>query len=307
MSLSDSAVQSPKPLSTAQREETGGDARLEAGLDALSVESNQRESLVDRLRTKAVPPLVAVVVLVGAWQAFVATGYKRRDVVPGPADVWKRTVELFQDGTVTEALHGSLQRGAIGFLLSVVIGTVIGLVVAQSAFVRAAFGPLLSGLQVLPSVAWVPAAIIWFGTTEKAMMAVVLLGAVPSIANGLISGIDHVPPIYTRVGHVLGARGLTAVRHVVLPAALPGYFAGLKQGWAFSWRSLMAAELIVSSNAIRLGLGQYLDQGRTLSDMPMVMSGVLLILVVGIAVELLLFAPIERRIRRNRGLLAGSR
>jgi NitT/TauT family transport system permease protein len=178
------------------------------------------------------------------------------------------------------------------------------LVIARVRPVRRAIGPLISGLQSLPSVAWVPAAIIWFGLSDAAIYAVVLLGAVPSIANGMVSGIDQIPPLYQRVGRVLGARGLDTARFVLLPAAMPGYISGLRQGWAFSWRSLMAAELITYSPELGLGLGQLLDRGRQLSDMGLVFGGILTILVVGIAVELCVFAPVERRVLRRRGLLA---
>lgn len=188
-----------------------------------------------------------------------------------------------------------------------VIGTPIGLIVAQSKVIRAAVGPILSGLQSLPSVAWVPAAVIWLGITDQAMYAVILLGAVPSIANGLIAGIDQVPPLFLRAGRTLGARGLSAARHVLLPAALPGYLAGLKQGWAFSWRSLMAAELIASSPDLGLGLGRYLENQREGSNMAGVLLGIILILFVGVAIDLLVFSPLERRVLRNRGLLAAAR
>jgi NitT/TauT family transport system permease protein len=131
----------------------------------------------------------------------------------------------------------------------------------------------------------------------------VLLGAVPSIANGTISGVDQVPPLYLRVGRVLGARGLTTARHILMPAALPGYLGGLKQGWAFSWRSLMAAELITQSPRLGTGLGQLLDSGRELSDAGLVFGMIIAILVVGVAIDRLFFAPVERGVLRRRGLL----
>jgi NitT/TauT family transport system permease protein len=155
-------------------------------------------------------------------------------------------------------------------------------------------------------VAWVPAAVVWFGLTDATIYAVVLLGAVPSVANGLLAGVDQVPPLYLRAGRVLGATGAARVRHVLLPAALPGYLAGLKQGWAFSWRSLMAAELIASSPELGLGLGQLLENARSYQDMALVLATIGEILVVGVAVDLLLFAPLERRVLRSRGL-AGTR
>jgi NitT/TauT family transport system permease protein len=132
--------------------------------------------------------------------------------------------------------------------------------------------------------------------------AVVLLGAVPSIANGLVAGVDQTPPLYLRAGRVVGATGLASVRHVLLPAALPGFLAGLKQGWAFAWRSLMAAELIASSPDLGTGLGQLLENFRTYSDMSGVLATIILILLVGIGIDVLVFSPLERRVLRSRGL-----
>ncbi|MGW2040014.1 ABC transporter permease, partial [Streptomyces virginiae] len=186
------------------------------------------------------------------------------------------------------------------------IGTPLGLLVARVKFVRAAIGPILQGLQSLPSVAWVPPAVLWFGLNDAMMFTVILLGAVPSIANGLVSGIDQVPPLFLRAGRTLGATGLKGVWHIVVPASLPGYLAGLKQGWAFSWRSLMAAEIIASSPDLGLGLGQLLENGRNNIDLPGVFLAIILILVVGIAIDLLIFSPVERYVLRSRGLLLKS-
>ena len=165
----------------------------------------------------------------------------------------------------------------------------------------------MSGLQSLPSVAWVPAAILWFGLNDRAIYWVVLLGAVPSIANGLVSGLDQVPPILPRVGQALGAGRLGGIRYILLPAALPGFLGGLKQGWAFSWRSLMAAELIATSPELGEGLGQYLHNGMSLSDISMVFAGIVLIFVVGVGIELLVFRPLENSVLRARGLTASAR
>ena len=217
--------------------------------------------------------------------------FKRRDLVPGPLDVLGQFGSLWADGALQEAVWTSLQRGLVGFLISVAIATPVGLLLAQVAPLRRAFGPLISGLQVLPSVAWVPAAIIWFGLTDATVYFVVFMGAIPSIINGLISGVDQIPPQYRSVGTVLGASRLQLALQIVLPAALPGYLSGLKQGWAFSWRSLMAAEIIAVGGSIGFGLGSMLNQGRDLSDMTIVMSAILLILAVGILIELLVFGP----------------
>ncbi|MEU0399112.1 ABC transporter permease [Streptomyces sp. NPDC006197] len=289
------------------RPRTDESAGVGAGLDALETVPTERAPLGRVLRQKALPPLLGVALVLGAWQLAHSLHLTTPDKLPPPADVWVALTDLWYEGTLFSIIWTSLWRGLSGFLLAVAIGTPIGLLVARVRPVRAAVGPVLAGLQSLPSVAWVPAAVIWLGIDDSAMYAVILLGAVPSIANGLISGIDQVPPLFLQAGRTLGATGPRGVRHVLLPAALPGYLAGLKQGWAFSWRSLMAAELIASSPELGLGLGRYLENQREFSDMAGVLLGIILILVVGVAVDLLCFAPLERRVLRSRGLLVASR
>ncbi|GGQ88701.1 ABC transporter permease [Streptomyces althioticus] len=278
-------------------------AGLEAGLDALDSTQTVRTPLSQTLLRKVLPPVTAVALVLVVWQilvwAEVAPPYK----LASPSDVWGEVRAAWLQGTLLDYIWTSVSRGLLGFLLALAIGTPLGLLVARVSFVRAAIGPILSGLQSLPSVAWVPPAVIWLGLNDSMMFAVILLGAVPSIANGLVAGIDQIPPLFLRAGRTLGATGLRGARYIVMPAALPGYVAGLKQGWAFSWRSLMAAEIIASSPDLGVGLGQLLENGRNNSSMPQVFLAILLILCVGIAIDLLIFSPLERRVLRGRGLL----
>ena len=292
------------PDTTAQEEgvATIDVRRLEAGLDAL-----QTAPTLGRGRRTPWPvlaPLLAVIVVIAAWQLFVLAGIKPAYIVPGPLDVVRGIGASWGRGDLQKAVLTSGERGVVGFALSAVVATPIGIVVARVRWVRMALGPLVTGLQVLPSVAWVPAAILWFGLSDATVYFVILMGAIPSIINGLVAGVDQVPPLYRRVGRVLGANPLELVRFVILPAALPGYLAGLKQGWAFSWRSLMAAEIIATGGSIGFGLGSMLQQGREIQDMGVVLVAILLILLVGILVELLVFAPLERGLLRRRGLIA---
>ena len=282
-------------------------AGLEAGLDALETVQTGRTPFRQTFVQKILPPLVAIALVLLVWQALIT--FKVVDdpsKLPSPGDVWGELKAAWLEGKLLGYVWTSVERGLLGFLLALAIGTPLGLVVARVKFVRAAIGPILSGLQSLPSVAWVPPAVIWLGLEPSMMYAVILLGAVPSIANGLVSGVDQVPPLFLRAGRTMGATGLRGTWHIVLPAALPGYVAGLKQGWAFSWRSLMAAEIIASSPELGVGLGQLLENGRTASSMSMVFLAIFLILFVGIAIDLLIFSPVERWVLRTRGLLVKS-
>ncbi|MEU0412831.1 ABC transporter permease subunit [Streptomyces griseorubiginosus] len=278
---------------------------VEAGLDALETTATGRPPFRQTFKNKILPPIIAVAVVLVAWTLLYPV-VDNPSKLPSPADVWGEVEDQWLKGTLLEYVWGSVSRGLLGFLLALAIGTPLGLVVARVKFVRAAFGPILSGLQSLPSVAWVAPAVIWLGLDNSVMFTVILLGAVPSIANGLVSGVDQVPPLFLRAGRTLGATGLRGTWHIVMPAALPGYVAGLKQGWAFSWRSLMAAEIIAQSPDMGMGLGQLLEVGRTNSSMATVFLAILLILFVGIAIDLLIFSPLERWVLRSRGLLVKS-
>ncbi|MER6981029.1 ABC transporter permease [Streptomyces carpinensis] len=279
-------------------------AGLEAGLDALESRQETRTLFRQTLVEKVLPPTVAVLLVLAIWQGLVSFGIVDDPTkLPAPAVVWEVVRQAWLQGDLLGYIWTSVSRGLLGFCFALIIGTPLGLLVARVKFVRAAIGPILSGLQSLPSVAWVPPAVVWLGLNNSMMYAVILLGAVPSIANGLVSGVDQVPPLFLRAGRTLGATGLKGTWHIVAPAALPGYLAGLKQGWAFSWRSLMAAEIIASFPDLGVGLGQLLENGRNASDMAMVFEAILLILIVGIAIDLLIFSPLERWVLRSRGLL----
>jgi NitT/TauT family transport system permease protein len=158
----------------------------------------------------------------------------------------------------------------------------------------------------MPSIVWFPFAVVVFERSESAVMLVVVLGAAPSIANGLVAGIDQIPPVLLRAGHVLGARGFAATRHIHVPAAFPAYLAGLKQGWAFSWRSLMAGELLVTVSE-RASIGTELHQARQLANMPSLFAYMLVVLMIGVAVDGLGFRTAERIVLSRRGLLDAQR
>jgi NitT/TauT family transport system permease protein len=199
-----------------------------------------------------------------------------------------------------EAVATTLQRALIGYAAALVIGTTLGVLVSRIRPLRLAVGSLITGMQTMPSIAWFPFAILLFGITEQAITFVVILGAAPSIANGIIAGIDHVPPQLVRAGRMMGATGLTLYRLVILPAALPSYVAGLNQGWAFAWRSLMAGELLVLIIG-STSLGANLEFARQLSQADRMLATMIVILFVGMLADGV-FSALSRRMRRARGL-----
>jgi NitT/TauT family transport system permease protein len=272
-----------------------------AGLDALETVVEPTQSFPSRLWAMLWPKLLAIVIVIGGWQLVVMSGWKPEFVLPSPFTVFDRLWQDMQTAEFWNAVNVTMQRAIKGYALALVIGVAIGLAVSRSRVLRAAVGSLITGLQTMPSVAWFPLAILLFKLTDAAIMFVIVLGAAPSIANGLIHGVDHVPPIMLRAGRVLGAKGFSAYRYVILPAALPSFTAGLKQGWAFSWRSLMAGELLVII-AKSKSLGFLLASNRELVDAPGLMATMIVILVIGIIVDALFFAQIEKRLRHRWGL-----
>jgi NitT/TauT family transport system permease protein len=248
------------------------------------------------------PKVAAVAIFVLAWQCVVWTGWRPEYVLPGPRAVAASLWTLTEDGLVRRAVAITFERAIIGFAGSILIGVALGLAVASSTIVRRAIGSMITGVQTMPSIAWFPLAIALFQLDEGAIRFVVILGAAPAIANGLITGIDHVPPLWLRAGRVIGARGISAYRHVILPATLPSFVGGLKQGWAFAWRSLMAGELLVVI-ASKPSIGQQMQQARSLARYSDMIAWMVVVFVIGLFVDAVAFGNLDRAIRRRWGLL----
>lgn len=245
------------------------------------------------------PRVAAVAILVALWQLVYQAGFFDRVVLPSPLQVWGSLVHNTANGKIPHATEASLLRLLVGFAVSVVAGTAFGLLMVASSFVERSFGSLVIGLQSIPSIAWLPLAILWFGLGESAVLFVVVIGSFPAVALATVTSVRQVPPLLQRAGRTLGARGWRLYRHVVLPAAVPGYVGGLQQGWAFAWRSLMAGELIISG---ALGLGQLMNISREALDTQTVIAVMVVIVLIGMAVDLAVFGALDLRIRARRGL-----
>lgn len=246
------------------------------------------------------PKALAIVLVLAVWQLVYWSGWRPAYVFPSPAETLAQLGQMIQTDRFWSAMGTTIIRAITGFALALVIGTIIGILVARITPLRLAVGSLITGLQTMPSIAWFPLAILLFGLDEQAILFVVVLGAAPSIANGVITGIDNVPPAFTRLGRVLGAGPVSLYRDVVLPAALPTYVSGLTQGWAFAWRSLMAGELLVII-AERPSLGAQLEFARQFSQSATLLATMLVILILGMVVDGL-FSSLARSLRRRRGL-----
>ncbi|HEY5249523.1 MAG TPA: ABC transporter permease [Dermatophilaceae bacterium] len=271
------------------------------GLDALELGSST-PPLAHAVWRASWPKLAALAIALGLWQLVAMSGWKASYVLPGPVPVFSELGHQIVTGDFWTAVGITMTRGVVGFAIAAALGLVLGVLVAQSQILRAAIGSLITGLQTMPSIAWFPLAILLFQLSEQAILFVILIGAVPSIANGVIGGVDYVPVLLVRAGRNVGASGLSLYRHVVLPAALPSIVTGLKQGWAFAWRSLLAGELMVSI-ANRPSLGQFLNQSRELGDTAYMIALMIAILTIGIAVDAV-FSTFERGLRRRRGVVA---
>jgi NitT/TauT family transport system permease protein len=260
----------------------------------------RRPDLSRRMWLATWPKVAAIALALLVWQVVVWSGWREEYILPSPPTVFQRLGDLIADGTVFEAVGITMGRALVGYALALVIGVAVGAIVVSSKVARSAVGSMITGLQTMPSIAWFPLAIVLFQLTEGAITFVVVLGAAPSIANGLITGVDHVPPVLERAGRAMGAGRWATFRHVVLPASMPSFVGGLKQGWSFAWRSLMAGELLVST--LGFSVGFLLTQYRQVNDYPAMIAIMIVVLVVGIVIDAVLFAAVDRWVRRLHGL-----
>jgi len=244
--------------------------------------------------------LLVFLVFLGAWEAGGRTGLWRSDLLPPPSRVGTWLWTNLTDGELLAACGVTLSRLGKGYLIGLAAGMPLGLLTSRVRLVSDTLGVVALGLQTLPSVCWVPLAILWFGLTETSMLFVVVMGTLWSILLATEHGVRSVPPIYVRAARTMGSKRLHTLLKVVLPAALPFVLSGMKQGWAFAWRSLMAAEIYLALVRNK-GLGHMLHYGREYGAMEQVVGVMLVIIAIGLLVERLIFSPIERALHHRWG------
>ena len=250
--------------------------------------------------TPAVKRVLFFLLLLAAWEGLYQLAIKPDALLPSPFQVIEALKDGFTDRGYLAGIGVSLRRLAIGYGLSIAGGVGLGILLAWSRTLEETVGTLVVALQTLPSICWLPLAVLWFGLSETAIQFVVVMGSLLAITMATKDGIRRVPPLLISAARTMGARGLPLHLHVTLPAAFPSIVDGMKQGWSFAWRSLMAGELLFVIGT--LGLGNHLQVGRDLNDMAQVLAVMILIIALGILVDLLIFATFERRIRERWGL-----
>ena len=252
---------------------------------------------------KKVNSLLFALLLILLWQIIYTLGtgvfgWWKPYALPSPRGVLESLVRMLQNGTLFKASASSLRRVLLGFSISLVTGTALGILISASGYFNRNLKPLLNGIQSLPSVCWVPFAILWFGLGEASILFVVVIGSTFSVSLAIENAIRTVPPIYRKAAQTMGAGKRQLYLHVIWPAALPGVLAGLKQSWSFAWRALMSGEVM----SAYVGLGYTLMAGRDMADIDQVTAVMLIIILVGMLVDRLIFTTLEHHVLKKRGL-----
>jgi NitT/TauT family transport system permease protein len=247
---------------------------------------------------KAVRIIVFYLGLLAIWQVLAWREVWPSYTFPPPADVWESLRERAENGVLWQSAQNTMQRMLIGYTLSIAVGLSVGIALGMGKWVDETVGSVVLGIQSLPSVTWLPLALLWFGLNEKAIIFVVLMGSVGSIAISTRAGVKGIPPILLRASRMFGGNQLQRIFLVVIPGMLPALVQGLKLGWSFAWRSLLAAELLFVSQS----LGYQLQVGRDLNDVSLVVGIMLVIVAIGITVDRLFFARVESWVNARWGL-----
>ncbi|MBN7772485.1 ABC transporter permease [Clostridium aminobutyricum] len=242
-------------------------------------------------------------ILITIWELIYRVGVESLEIwkpytFPSPLAVFQTLIGLISDNTLGIAILASMKRILVGYSLSVLLGVMVGLLMTKFKYLDENLSPLILGMQTLPSICWLPFAILWYGLNESAIIFVIAIGSTFAVSIAIVSGIKNVNPLFVRAARTLGANGLKIYWNVIFPAALPGVISGMKQGWSFAWRALMAGEMLTATK----GLGQVLMIGRDLADISQVMAVMVVIIVLGLTVDKLLFGRIEDNVRRRWGL-----
>jgi len=236
--------------------------------------------------------------IIVVWQIVFSLNIWSVHIFPSPIQVAQDLAYGVADGSLIFAIATSMWRLVVGLIISIAGGITLGIFMARIESVNQTIGSLVLGLQSVPSVAWVPLALLWFGLTDAGIIFVTVASSLFAVTINTYSGMKNVPTSYIAAARNMGASGVQLITHVMLPAAFPYLISGFKQGWAFAWRGVIGAEIIFSF----LGLGFLLNVGRELNDISQVIATMLVIMVIGILIDGLVFKKIERKVMSRWGL-----
>jgi len=242
--------------------------------------------------------VVFYIALVSVWQAFDAVNIWPNQIFPSPIEIGEDLIYSASDGSLFFGIGTSMWRLLVGLAIAIGGGMALGIFMARVETVNQTIGSLVLGLQSIPSVAWVPLAIIWFGVTDAGIIFVTAMGAIFAVAINTHSGVKNIDPNFIAAARNMGAKGGQLITSVLIPAAFPSMISGFKQGWAFAWRGVIGAELLFSF----LGLGFLLNVGRQLSDISQVIAIMIVVMAIGILIDGFVFKRIENKVMSRWGL-----
>ncbi len=242
--------------------------------------------------------IVFYIILVIIWQAISMSDIWPNNIFPSPYEVGEDLAYMASDGSLFFGIGTTLMRLVVGLGIAIAGGIVLGIFMARIETVNQTIGSLVLGLQSIPSIAWVPLAILWFGLTDGGIIFVTAIGAMFAVTINTYTGIKNIDPHYVEAARNMGAKGTQLITNVLIPAAFPYMISGFKQGWAFAWRGVIGAELLFSF----LGLGFLLNVGRQLNEVSQVIAIMLVIMLIGMAVDGFVFKKIENKVMSRWGL-----
>lgn len=246
------------------------------------------------MRTK----IIFIIALLALWEITARLGLYPTYVFPAFSDVMINLYDGIAKSSYLNDILVSLRRGVIGYSIGLVVGTLAGIALARYRMAKDTLGLLILGLIMLPSLAWMPLSLLWFGIGEEAIIFVAFIGSVFSVTLAIEESIKNISPIYIKVGKTMGARKFNLYFKVILPSILPSIISGIKLGWAFSWHALMAAEMLFAT----AGIGHILMIGKEFNDMTQVVAAMVLMILIALVINLMVFRPVETNIKKKWGL-----
>lgn len=248
--------------------------------------------------TTALRRIIFIAMIAVIWEVTSRLSSLPDFMFPSFLQVLKTLFTGIVDGQITVAIFKSMSRLLIGFTIATLLGLFLGYLIWRFKLVEDTLGFLVTALQSIPSIVWFPLAIVWFGLNDFSILFIVTIGATWTMTVSATSGFKNVPSLYQRVAKTLGSSGFHFVRTVIIPASVPQIISGFRIAWAFSWRALMAGELLGAGG----GLGHLLETGRSLGQMDLVISVMIIIGIIGTIMDNLVFLRLERRVQKKWGI-----